>query len=722
MIHGITARLICACAAALLFSVALADYAHVDWSSAERLFDGIDLVRLSYDKPRLMKALALRVDLNNKSLAFTSNGRDERWGQPMQGYTNLTICTRRMTVEEFMMNARAPVELGGRGLDMLVAFNTAPWTPCPEPIPTPYGQTRGFNVSDGVVISDEDAPHFNGVFVIRKDGSADILPVPLSSDERAAAWIVHTGFAIVLRDGRPLYMNEGDGETHPRTVLGLSRDRRWLYVLSLEGRHEGVSLGADYFDLANIMLSLGAADALNVDGGGSTALMRWDDAANRQVTCFAQESPPRRNALNLGVYRRHAAGTEPKRILDVERLFEAAIDADRERSATIYHHYEFRDETDTPPPEGYKPFYISHYGRHGSRYQRDELRLQACKVMREAGKAGILKDPGKDLLRRLDKIADAHVGMFECLAIRGAEEQKRLARRMHDRFPEVFSGVGKVRCQASTFHRCLISMANFSSSLKGSSPQLDFEFNTGAKSMDIFLYPPRDKENTRAEVERIRNQALEDNVKPDRLIHLLFYDSPKRDEIVGSPHRFVADLFAVASACQSLDHELGGLDIYDFFTRGEIFALARYKNIRNYASMGNSAELGDCITWCASRLAKDLVDRADEVLQGSGVRADLRFGHDCTLLPLAGLMGLEGVGDCVPASESWKSCPLWKYMPMSANLQIVFYRKEGCEDLVKVLFNERETSVKGLVPYSGKYYRWKDLRSCLCRQCGGSVQ
>ena len=65
MIHGITARLICACAAALLFSVALADYAHVDWSSAERLFDGIDLVRLSYDKPRLMKALALRVDLNN---------------------------------------------------------------------------------------------------------------------------------------------------------------------------------------------------------------------------------------------------------------------------------------------------------------------------------------------------------------------------------------------------------------------------------------------------------------------------------------------------------------------------------------------------------------------------------------------------------------------------------------------------------------------------------
>ena len=64
-------RLICLCAAVLVFGAAFAGEAPVDWSSAERLFDGVDLVRLSYDKPRLMKALALRVDLGNKSLGFT---------------------------------------------------------------------------------------------------------------------------------------------------------------------------------------------------------------------------------------------------------------------------------------------------------------------------------------------------------------------------------------------------------------------------------------------------------------------------------------------------------------------------------------------------------------------------------------------------------------------------------------------------------------------------
>ena len=714
MLARIPVRLICACAAVLVFGAAPADETPVDWSSAERLFDGIDFVRLSYDKPRLMKAQALRIDLGNKTLAFTSNGRAGRWGRPMPDYTNLTVSTRRMTVEEFMMNARAPVELGGRGLDMIVAVNTVPWTPCPEPTPTPYGQTRGFNVSDGVVVSDADEhSRFNGVFVIRKDGSADILPAPLPQAERDAAWIAHTGFAIVLKDGKPLY--KPDEGVHPRTVLGLSRDRRWLYVLSLEGRHKGISIGADYYDLACIMLSLGASDALNVDGGGSTTLVRWDDASNRQVTCFAQESPPRRNALNLGVYRRHAAGAAPKQALDEERLFEAAIDADKDRCAGIYHCYEFEDVADTPPPEGYKPFYISHLGRHGARYQRDKSRLRACAVMREAGKAGLLKAPGKALLARLDKLAAAHDGMFECLAARGVEEHKRLAQRMHDRFPNVFSGSGRVRCQSSTFHRCLVSMTSFSTSLKGAAPQLDFEFKTGDGVMGVFLPPSLKDGKVTAEVRSMRDRFLDESVKPDRLIRLLFENSPERDGIVGSHKQFVSDLFAAACAFQSLDRELDGLDIYDFFTRDEIISLARYKNSKYYAGLGNSVELGDKIMVGAKQLARDIAVRADEALSGSGVCADLRFGHDSTLMPFVGLVELEGLGDKTPVAESWKTCPFWKYMPMAANLQIVFYRKEGGDDLVKVLFNERETAVRGLAPYSGKYYRWKDFRSRLCQ-------
>ena len=683
----------------------------VDWTTGEHLYEGVDLIRLSYDQPRLMKACAIRVDLFNKALTFTGTGRDARWGRPMPGYTNLTIRTRRETVEEFMMKARAPVELGGRGLDMIIAFNTTPWTPCPEPIPTPYGQPHGYNVSDGVAVTDEaESRHFKGVFVVWKNGRADILPTPLPTHMLNDVWIAHTGFDIVLKDGKTKY--KPGSSVHPRTVVGVSRDGRWLYVLAVEGRHTGISVGADYADLAQMMLSLGAYDALNLDGGGSTTLLRWDDVAQKPVACLQQDTPPRRNALNLGICRRRAAGAATQHPLDEDRLFEAAIDADIERCAGIHHHYEFGAIHDTPPPEGYTPFYISHYGRHGSRYQISDLHLKACAAMQEAEKAGILTAPGKELLRRLNALAAVHQGMFECLSVRGADEHRRLARRMHDRFPQVFSGHGKVRCQSTTRHRCLTSMANFSTSLKGAAPQLDFEFATGERYM-TWLHNQALDTNHLAKVAQIEGEFLVKMVNPDRLMRLLFAQSPETDRVIASPHRFVLDLFNAASAYQSLVHELDGMDLYDFLTRDERLALARVKNCRFYAVMANSVEIGDRMVEAVRPLAADFVARADEAMKGGGICADLRFGHDSSLLPFAGLLELDGPGNRGPVADAWKLCPIWKYMPMASNIQLVFYRKEGGEPLVKILFNERETAVRGLTPYHGPYYRWEELRAHL---------
>ena len=84
----------------------------VDWSTAERVSDGIELVRLSYEQPRLMKAQAMRIDLSDKTLGFTANGRDERWGKPMPYYTNLTIRTRRVTPSRLarIRSSRSAVE------------------------------------------------------------------------------------------------------------------------------------------------------------------------------------------------------------------------------------------------------------------------------------------------------------------------------------------------------------------------------------------------------------------------------------------------------------------------------------------------------------------------------------------------------------------------------------------------------------------------------------
>ena len=47
----------------------------------------------------------------------------------------------------------------------------------------------------------------------------------------------------------------------------------------------------------------------------------------------------------------------------------ALLKEDPTRSVNLHHNYEAPSKiVDTPAPKGYKPFYVSHYGRHGSRY------------------------------------------------------------------------------------------------------------------------------------------------------------------------------------------------------------------------------------------------------------------------------------------------------------------------------------------------------------------
>jgi hypothetical protein len=58
---------------------------------------------------------------------------------------------------------------------------------------------------------------------------------------------------------------------NPRTLAGVDRDGR-LLVVTVDGRRPGHSVGASFAESAAIMRALGAEDALNLDGGGSTAM------------------------------------------------------------------------------------------------------------------------------------------------------------------------------------------------------------------------------------------------------------------------------------------------------------------------------------------------------------------------------------------------------------------------------------------------------------------
>lgn len=60
---------------------------------------------------------------------------------------------------------------------------------------------------------------------------------------------------------------------HPRTAVGWDPERRRLWVVVADGRREGLVEGMTLPELADLLLALGAEDALNLDGGGSSTMV-----------------------------------------------------------------------------------------------------------------------------------------------------------------------------------------------------------------------------------------------------------------------------------------------------------------------------------------------------------------------------------------------------------------------------------------------------------------
>jgi hypothetical protein len=95
---------------------------------------------------------------------------------------------------------------------------------------------------------------------------------------------VVSGFAQVVRGGRAIHDYDCSGHfcaRHPRSAMGFDADRRTLYLMVVDGR-SGASRGATLRELGDQMLALGAHAAVNLDGGGSSALwVRGAGVVNR---------------------------------------------------------------------------------------------------------------------------------------------------------------------------------------------------------------------------------------------------------------------------------------------------------------------------------------------------------------------------------------------------------------------------------------------------------
>ena len=82
--------------------------------------------------------------------------------------------------------------------------------------------------------------------------------------------LVLTGSKLLIDDGVVQVVD--DSEMHPRTAVGIDRDTHEVLLLTVDGRSDD-SRGHTMVELARMMQDLGADEALNLDGGGSTTMV-----------------------------------------------------------------------------------------------------------------------------------------------------------------------------------------------------------------------------------------------------------------------------------------------------------------------------------------------------------------------------------------------------------------------------------------------------------------
>lgn len=237
----------------------------VDWDRAETVAPGVRVTGFRLETPRLMECRLLRVDLMQKGLSFVSTGRSTEWGQAMPDVTNRTVIvdTRREPTETFMRRYRSG------GTNVVAAINTSPWSPWEPPWTHRYARLPNLAVSDGQVVAHSAKP--GPMLVIWKDNTA-VITNDLAVADIPRVALAHPGFSIIMRNGQAPDRKPNQALA-PRTAFGLSSDGRYLYALIVDGRQKTWSQGADMADLAILLKDAGAADAINMDGGGSTTLV-----------------------------------------------------------------------------------------------------------------------------------------------------------------------------------------------------------------------------------------------------------------------------------------------------------------------------------------------------------------------------------------------------------------------------------------------------------------
>jgi hypothetical protein len=161
---------------------------------------------------------------------------------------------------------------------------------------TPENHPLGIEASYGEVKGGSSRP----VFAWRPESGPRLAPIAWRGDtlQIEEGWSlvrgapdgrteILAGFPALLTGGAVIGDLEGEARPafalarHPRTGLGIDTDRNRLWLVVVDGRRDGIAEGMTLPELATLFQALGATEALNLDGGGSSTMVVRGRVVNR---------------------------------------------------------------------------------------------------------------------------------------------------------------------------------------------------------------------------------------------------------------------------------------------------------------------------------------------------------------------------------------------------------------------------------------------------------
>lgn len=368
----------------------------------------------------------------------------------------------------------------------------------------------------------------------------------------------------------------------------------------------------------------------------------------------------------------------------------------------------------TPAPEGYVPFHIEHYGRHGSRWLLDDKDYaRPVEYLKKADKKGKLTPRGKELLAQLTKIHEDSKGRLGELTPLGHRQHRDIARRMTQNFPEIFKPGTYIDAKSTVVIRCILSMANEIAEIERIVPGVITKYDasrTTQKTLAPNSTDPVAKKLAKDNYYRV------DDFAESRSDHSAFMSKIFTDPNFlkkKNADKFFSDVFDITVNAQSHDDQP---DLYDLFTDEELHNEWLRNNAWWYIYAGNTALTNNRVPFMQTAMLRNIIESADTAMTSANISANLRFGHESIVLPLTVLLEADGkaydTSDLNDLEANWRN---FEVFPMGSNLQMIFYRPVGetehrADDvLVKLMLNEAEVTLPG-TPVSGPYYRWTDLR------------